>query len=98
MPMQAVLTGVKVTLTHPMRLESHRGGPAREEPIGRAHEPNAAMERFLCEACGDVIGVYEPLVMLTVEDERATSRAAEPELHASDGAYFHRGCRDSRLS
>ncbi len=53
------------------------------------------MERFLCEVCGDVIGVYEPLVMRTIENERTTSRAAEPELHARDGAYFHRECHDA---
>ena len=53
------------------------------------------MERFLCEVCGDVIGVYEPLVMRTIDDERMTSRAAEPELRASDAAYYHRECRDA---
>jgi hypothetical protein len=55
------------------------------------------MERFLCEVCGDVIGVYEPLAMRTVDDERTTSRAAEPELRASDGAYFHRECREATV-
>jgi hypothetical protein len=56
------------------------------------------MERFLCEACGGVIGVYEPLVMRTIESERATSRAAEPELRARDGAYFHRECHNAAVS
>lgn len=93
--MQAPLTNVKRTWTRPAQLESLHGRPAAEEPTCRAHEPSAAMERFLCEVCGDVIGVYEPLVMRTVDDERATSRAAEPELRASDGAYFHRECRDA---
>jgi hypothetical protein len=53
------------------------------------------MERFLCEVCGDVIGAYEPLVMLTTESKRTTSRAAEPGLRARDGAYFHRECHDA---
>lgn len=90
--MQAPLTSVKRTWTRPAQLESLDGRPAAEEPTGGAHKPSGAMERFLCEVCGDVIGVYEPLVMRTIYDERATSRAAEPQLRASDGTYFHREC------
>lgn len=51
-----------------------------------------AMERFLCEECGDVIGVYEPLVICIGQNPRITSRATEPELRASNGAYYHREC------
>ncbi len=50
------------------------------------------MERFLCEECGDVIGVYEPLVICIGQNPRITSRATEPELRASNGAYYHREC------
>ena len=94
--MRTGLSNVKEPWTHAARLDSPRAEPAAApaKPTSKVHEPRAAMERFLCEACGDVIGVYEPLVMRTTESERATSRAAEPELRARDGAYFHRGCRD----
>ena len=70
------------------RGESASGSEAAGEP----DEEIDQMDRFLCEECGDVIGVYEPLVMRTAEGERTTSRAAEPELRACDAAYLHRGC------
>jgi hypothetical protein len=87
---------VKNSLTDAVQLDSLRAGPAAaSKSTSTSYEPSAAMERFLCEICGDVIGVYEPLVMRTIESERATSRAAEPELRARDGAYFHRTCHDA---
>jgi hypothetical protein len=50
------------------------------------------MESFVCEGCGDVIGVYEPLVAHSAESARTTSRAAEPALEATAAAYYHRDC------
>ena len=47
-----------------------------------------------CHHCGDVIGVYEPLVTLADGHPRETSRALElvtPEHHV-DGACYHRAC------
>jgi hypothetical protein len=44
-----------------------------------------------CEHCGDVIGVYEPLVVRSHGEARESSRAAEPDLPA-DGHYFHGAC------
>jgi hypothetical protein len=54
--------------------------------------------RFHCRLCGEVIGVYEPLVAFTSSGSRTTSRAAEPELDPAD-TYYHRLCylrRDER--
>ncbi len=51
-----------------------------------------AMEFFRCQGCGEVIGVYEPLVAYDGSDARTTSRAAEPDLRASTAAYYHRDC------
>jgi hypothetical protein len=48
-----------------------------------------------CNHCGDVIGVYEPLVMLTHHEARETSLAAQPDLPAR-GEYFHRACHPQR--
>lgn len=47
-----------------------------------------------CHHCGDVIGVYEPLVTLADGHPRETSRALEldaPDRH-TDGACYHRAC------
>jgi hypothetical protein len=63
-------------------LRAYRTGPP----------PDGAMELFVCEHCGDVIGIYEPLVACAADGERTTSRAAEPELEAAAGAYYHRDC------
>jgi len=46
-----------------------------------------------CARCGDVIGVYEPVVV--VEDGGAPHRssyAAEPELARAHGKRYHRAC------
>jgi hypothetical protein len=45
-----------------------------------------------CEHCGDVIGVYEPVVVRTAASVRETSRAAEPDLPAAHAQHYHRDC------
>jgi hypothetical protein len=45
-----------------------------------------------CETCGDVIGVYEPIVLLEPPGRRETSLAAEPELRDSALVCHHRAC------
>jgi hypothetical protein len=45
-----------------------------------------------CRQCGDVIGIYEPLVLLTATGRRETSLAAEPELSAAPPPVYHRAC------
>ncbi len=45
-----------------------------------------------CQHCGDVIGVYEPLVLLTDSDRRETSLAAEPDLAAGAPSAYHGAC------
>lgn len=54
------------------------------------------MELFRCQSCGEVIGVYEPLVANDRNGARTTSRAAETELRASAAAYYHRDCFAAR--
>lgn len=49
------------------------------------------VERPRCQACEDVIGVYEPLVHLGDGFATRTSRAAEPEI-CSSGQCFHLEC------
>jgi hypothetical protein len=48
-----------------------------------------------CARCGEVIGVYEPLVHVVDGVAQKTSRAADPEIvHARTGAVFHLACSD----
>jgi hypothetical protein len=48
-----------------------------------------------CAHCGDVIGVYEPLVMPVGRDVLQTSYAAQPDL-PSHGEYYHGDCYPER--
>jgi hypothetical protein len=48
-------------------------------------------ERVRCERCGDVIGVYEPIVLLVDGEPLVSSRAAL-RCAAVDGPRFHRDC------
>jgi hypothetical protein len=48
--------------------------------------------RLRCHDCREVIGVYEPLVVLVDGRARETSRALEPDTGDQAGAYYHRAC------
>ena len=59
----------------------------------RWRAPTVVMhEPMRCAHCGDVIGVYEPLVLLTGGEPRTTSAAAEPQIGDEPGVLFHRAC------
>ena len=45
-----------------------------------------------CRHCGDVIGVYEPMIVLCNGHARRTSRAAEPDVGEELGEYYHHAC------
>jgi hypothetical protein len=45
-----------------------------------------------CGHCGDVIGVYEPLVEFVDGRARETSLGAEPFSDWTEGSCFHRDC------
>lgn len=45
-----------------------------------------------CPVCGDVIGVYEPLVVVAAGSMRTTSLAREPALGSGREVLVHRGC------
>ena len=53
-----------------------------------------------CQRCGEVIGVYEPLVVRAGDASRESSLAADPQLSTtSKAACYHRDChavRDAR--
>jgi hypothetical protein len=54
-------------------------------------------DTFRCKHCGDLIGVYEPLVVCAKGSVRTTSRAAEPDLDARDATSYHRACYTAEL-
>jgi hypothetical protein len=46
-----------------------------------------------CQLCGEVIGVYEPLINLLAGGARESSRAADPGLSAATGgSLYHAAC------
>jgi hypothetical protein len=54
-------------------------------------QTRAHREPLICERCDDVIGTYEPTVVVAGSEVRLTSRAAEPALVAGSG-LFHLPC------
>jgi hypothetical protein len=50
------------------------------------------MERLECKHCRDVIGVYEPMVIVTEAQARTTSRAAEHGMGDWPGDRYHCAC------
>jgi hypothetical protein len=58
--------------------------------------PTDPPPRVRCQQCGDVIGIYEPLVLLTATGRRETSLAAEPGLSGARPAVYHSTCADNR--
>lgn len=46
-----------------------------------------------CEYCHDVIGVYEPMVVLEAGELRSTSRTAEQD-DALEGDCYHAACSE----
>ena len=50
------------------------------------------MSRVLCSVCGDVIGVYEPLVAVAVGSVRTSSLAREPALGSGPEILAHLVC------
>jgi hypothetical protein len=49
-------------------------------------------ENIHCRHCGDVIGVYEPLIVIVEGEAVQTSRAAAQGELALAGPYYHALC------
>ena len=49
-------------------------------------------DRLRCQHCGEVIGVYEPLVALIDGRAHETSRALEPDTAGRVGDCYHSAC------
>ena len=50
------------------------------------------MSELKCSHCRQMIGVYEPLIMLSDGHPRESSRAAEPDAPGHLGPCYHRNC------
>jgi hypothetical protein len=53
-------------------------------------------DELRCQHCGDLIGVYEPLIMLSDGRAEETSRLAHPNPIGAGEQCFHRGCFQER--
>jgi len=63
-----------------------------------AGRKDASDETPLCERCGDVIGVYEPMIRVVDGSPVRTSRAAQDAARENgDGPAFHADCYDRSL-
>lgn len=49
-------------------------------------------QKIRCHHCDDVIGVYEPMIVVHSGEVRETSRAADPTLNTEAGEHYHRRC------
>jgi hypothetical protein len=50
------------------------------------------MGRVLCPLCGDVIGAYEPLLVVGGGAARRSSLMREPSLGSGEEVIVHRAC------
>lgn len=48
--------------------------------------------KLTCDHCGEVIGVYEPIVVIVDGEAYETSRAAGEATVARPGLRYHRDC------
>ena len=67
-------------------------GRLAEPPRLRTNVTEASDEKLRCARCGDVIGVYEPAVIVVDGVAHAASLATAPD-KLLDGAHvYHRAC------
>jgi len=67
-------------------------------PTGHIAErgPVIPASALTCAHCGDVIGVYEPLLLTGDGKVRVTSLAAERDVVLARNVHYHRACYAAR--
>jgi hypothetical protein len=55
-------------------------------------EVDPVSARLRCRDCEDIIGAYEPMVVVTHHGPQETSLAADPALYETEHPCFHRAC------
>jgi hypothetical protein len=75
-------------------VQSDRNAVCKQGPsFSRGPWAGRPMDSTLrCQHCRHVIGVYEPMIVLTDGEARSTSRAAEQECGAVVGECYHDAC------
>ena len=61
-------------------------------------QTGSAAGKVLCDLCGKIIGVYEPMVVLVNGELHETSRAAGAVTGLQVAERYHRACHAERLS
>lgn len=69
---------------------------APTHPLTLGRRPVTPATALTCTHCGDVIGVYEPLVLSGDGEDRETSLAAERDVGLARAAHYHRACYAAR--
>ena len=59
---------------------------------------HAMRDELRCQQCGDLIGVYEPMIRMAETGPQETSRAAHPDPGAAGVECFHASCFRSRAA
>ena len=73
--------------------QNPRMGMARSVLVGPSHDMEEGMDLALrCRRCGDVIGTYEPMIVLENGNARETSKAADPKAASEWSEHYHRDC------
>jgi len=66
------------------------------QPSARPAIVQRVSSRMFCPVCGDVMGVYEPLLAVSRLGSRITSLGREPLLRSSDELIVHLACGSDR--
>jgi hypothetical protein len=62
------------------------------QPLSPSEKPNPTPEKLHCVHCGDVIGAYEPMILVEDGKPRKTSTSAEQDRDPHAGDYYHTAC------
>jgi hypothetical protein len=62
------------------------------QPLSPPEKPNPTPEKPHCVHCGDVIGAYEPMILVEDGEPRKTSTSAEQDRVRHAGDYYHMAC------
>jgi hypothetical protein len=69
--------------------------PSRDR-LARSSPQAATSAPLRCRHCREVIGIYEPLLVLVEGQAHETSRAAKPDAGANGEECYHHGCYANR--
>lgn len=72
--------------------------PAAPADPTPGRRPVTSTKVLTCTHCGDVIGVYEPLILAGDGEVRETSLAAERYELSSRTVHYHRACYLARAA